>query len=90
MWVPGNPLARRAGIHEDLNEPRRYLRHELGDRYDAEYIDAFLGNCGPMVELFKQHTALKFVDGNGIPDIHGDVPGVRMALRMLRYFDTSN
>ncbi|MDC7817850.1 FAD-dependent oxidoreductase [Pseudomonas sp. BLCC-B112] len=75
MWVPGNPLARRAGIHENPQQPRTYLRHELGEGYDAGRIDAFLDNGPQMVAFFEQHTALQFVDGNGIPDIHGQVPG---------------
>ena len=75
MWVPGNPLARRAGIHEDPQQPRTYLKNELGERYDASRIDAFLDHCGPMVAFFEAHTALRFVDGNAIPDIHGQVPG---------------
>jgi len=75
MWVPGNPLAKRAGIHEDPEQPRTYLRHELGERYDAPMIDAFLDNGPNMVAFFEKHTALQFVDGNGIPDIHGDTPG---------------
>jgi len=76
MWVPGNPLARRAGIHEDPQQPRTYLRNELGERYDPERIDAFLDHAGRMVAFFEEHTALQFVDGNAIPDIHGHVPGV--------------
>lgn len=75
MWVPGNPLAQRAGIHEDPQQPRRYLKNELGERYDAARVDAFLDHCGPMVAFFEQHTALQFVDGNAIPDVHGKVPG---------------
>jgi succinate dehydrogenase/fumarate reductase flavoprotein subunit len=75
MWVPGNPLARRAGIEEDPQQPRTYLKNELGDRYDAALVDAFLDNCGPMVAFFEEHTALQFVDGNAIPVIHGHVPG---------------
>jgi succinate dehydrogenase/fumarate reductase flavoprotein subunit len=75
MWVPCNPLARRAGIHEDPQQARTYLKHELGERYDAERIDAFLDHCGAMVAFFEQHTALQFVDGNAIPDVHGRVPG---------------
>lgn len=75
MWVPGNPLARRAGISEAPEQPRTYLRQELGARYDAARIDAFLDHCGPMVAFFEQHTQLKFVDGNAIPDMHGWVPG---------------
>lgn len=75
MWVPGNPLARRAGINEDPQQPRTYLKNELGRRYEPERIDAFLDNCGPMVTFFEENTSLQFVDGNGIPDVHGSVKG---------------
>ena len=75
MWVPGNPLAKRAGIDEDPQQPRTYLRNELADRYDASRVDAFLDNAPRMVAFFEEHTELQFVDGNAIPDIHGNVPG---------------
>ncbi|MGX1021287.1 succinate dehydrogenase/fumarate reductase flavoprotein subunit [Pseudomonas sp. Y3 TE3536] len=74
-WVPRNPLARRAGIVEDIEQPRTYLRNELGTHYDAERVDAFLEACPHMVAFFEKHTALQFVDGNAIPDMHGDTPG---------------
>ncbi|WP_455924195.1 FAD-dependent oxidoreductase [Pseudomonas putida] len=74
-WVPGNPLAKRAGIHEDPQQPRTYLKNELGERYNAERVDAFLDNAPHMVAFFEKHTALQWVDGNGIPDVHGKVEG---------------
>ena len=74
MWVPLNPLAKRAGIEEDPEQVRTYLRHELGERYDPTKIDAFLKAGPKMVAFFEQHTALQFIDGNAIPDIHGDTP----------------
>ncbi|MEJ8826043.1 FAD-dependent oxidoreductase [Variovorax humicola] len=75
MWAPGNPLARRAGIHEDPQQPRTYLKNELGDRYDATRVDAFLDNAPEMVSFFEKNTALQFADGNAIPDVHGKVAG---------------
>lgn len=75
LWVPGNPLAKRAGIDEDPQQPRTYLRNELGDRYDASLIDAFLDNGPRMVAFFEERTALQFVDGNAIPDMHDHIPG---------------
>lgn len=75
LWVPGNPLAKRAGIDEDPQQPRIYLQHLLGTRYDAQRVDAFLDHCGPMVAFFEQHTDLQFVDGNAIPDMHAHLPG---------------
>ncbi len=74
-WVPCNPLARRAGIVEDRSAPRTYLEHELGERFNAPLIDAFLDAAPNMVSFFEKHTRLQFADGNGIADIHGDTPG---------------
>lgn len=75
MWVPCNPLAQRAGIVEDAELPRTYLKHELGERYEPALIDAFL-EAGPrMVSFFERHTSLQFADGNAIADIHGETPG---------------
>jgi succinate dehydrogenase/fumarate reductase flavoprotein subunit len=75
MWLPRNPLARRAGIHEDVAAPRAYLQHELGERFDAAIVDAFLDAAPRMVAFFEERTTLQFADGNGIADIHGDSPG---------------
>lgn len=71
MWLPGNPLARRAGIVEDPQQPRDYLQSELGAHYDAARVDAFLDHAPEMVAFFEQHTALQFADGHAIPDMHG-------------------
>ncbi|MBD8616457.1 FAD-dependent oxidoreductase [Pseudomonas putida] len=75
MWVPRNPLARRAGIDEDPALPRTYLQHELGMHFDPARVDAFLEAAPQMVAFFEEHTSLQFADGNGIADIHGDTPG---------------
>lgn len=74
-WVPRNPLAQRAGIHEDIEQPLTYLRHELGEHFDEARLRAYLDACPQMVAFFERHTALQFADGNGIPDMHGDTPG---------------
>lgn len=74
-WVPCNPLARRAGIIEDIEQPRTYLKHELGEQYDPAMVDAFLQAAPQMVAFFEHHTSLQFADGNAIADIHGDTPG---------------
>jgi succinate dehydrogenase/fumarate reductase flavoprotein subunit len=75
MWIPRNPLAQAAGIREDIEAPRSYLRHELGAQYDPARIDAFLRNGPRMVEFFRSRTALQFIDGNLVPDFHGGSPG---------------
>ena len=75
LWIPRNPLAVAAGICEDAEGPRTYLRHELGTRYDEARMEAFLTNGPRMVDFFHSQTSVRFVDGNVIPDFHGNSPG---------------
>ena len=77
LWIPRNPLAVAAGIREDADGPRTYLRHELGANYDEARVEAFLQNGPQMVEFFQRETAVQFVDGNAVPDFHGASPGAR-------------
>ncbi|MEY5100180.1 MAG: hypothetical protein RJA36_2899 [Pseudomonadota bacterium] len=74
MWIPRNPLAQQAGIAEDIEKPLSYLRHELGEKFSESRARAFLENGPRMVEFFRHHTALQFIDGNLIPDFHGHTP----------------
>ena len=71
MWIPRNPLALRAGIAESLEKPLSYLKSELGEFFDEKRVLAFLKNGPLMVRFFEEFTALKFIDGNSIPDFHG-------------------
>ncbi|QCI69296.1 FAD-dependent oxidoreductase [Phreatobacter stygius] len=83
LWIPRNPLARAAGIDEDPARPRDYLRHELGNRYDARFVDMFLAQGPRMVSFFTAHTALSFIAGNTIPDFHGGSPGAALGGRSV-------
>ncbi|WP_205172885.1 FAD-dependent oxidoreductase, partial [Burkholderia sp. LMG 13014] len=70
MWIPRNPLATRAGIREDIEVPRTYLKNELGAQFDTAKADALLERGPEMIDFFERHTAVRFVDGNRIPDFH--------------------
>lgn len=75
LWVPRNPVVVRAGIEEDAEAPRTYLRHILGNRYDAARVEAFL-EAGPrMIDFFERETAVRFLPGSAVPDFHGNAPG---------------
>ena len=50
-WTPGNPLAKAAGVNEDKETFRTYLRHRLGEDYQADKVDAFLEAVPHMVGL---------------------------------------
>ncbi|WP_298014338.1 FAD-dependent oxidoreductase [uncultured Castellaniella sp.] len=70
MWIPCNPLALRAGIRESVDQPLNYLRDELGPRFNEKKIAAYLEAGPKMVSFFESRTAVRFIDGNKIPDFH--------------------
>lgn len=75
MWAPRNLFAVADGVVEDRSAPRTYLEHRLGENFDAAKVDALLDGAPEMVEFFENQTALQFVPGTAIADIHGDTPG---------------
>ncbi len=87
MWLPRNPLACAAGINETLEPVREYLRSVIGPAADsaanAAALEAYLAHAPAVCEFHLQHTALRFIDGNTIPDFHGAAPGARTGGRSL-------
>lgn len=75
IFAPCNPLAQRAGVVEDVERPRTYLRGVLGAHFDASRVDAFLAAAPRMVAFFHDHTALQFESGTTIPDTYSGIPG---------------
>lgn len=74
LWIPRNPLAAEGGIDEPPEGPMQYLRSELGNRAGDPRLPVFLANGPEMVSFFREHTAVRWIDGNGIPDFH-ETPG---------------
>ena len=83
MWIPRNPLAVAAGIVEPIDEPHRYLQGIVGRHLDAQRAEAFLTYAPQMVQFHLDHTALRFVDGNAIPDFHGRAEAARTGGRSV-------
>src|SRR5260221_7051236 len=75
MWAPLNPLARRAGINEDPESPRTYLREVLGNNFDEARVTAFIEAAPRMVAFFETKTALQFEGGDMIADTYGNAAG---------------
>ncbi|KRE20818.1 FAD-binding dehydrogenase [Bosea sp. Root483D1] len=83
MWLPRNPLARAAGIDEGEETIRTYLRHELGEGYDEPFVTMLLEQGPRMVDFFRRESVVDFIDGNPIPDFHGNSPGAGTGGRSL-------
>ncbi|MGR3739114.1 MAG: FAD-dependent oxidoreductase [Limimaricola soesokkakensis] len=81
LWVPGNPLAREAGIAEAPGAPMRYLRSVMGPAADEDpRIARYLETAPEMVDWLRRHGAMEWIDGNSVPDfrdLDGAVAGGR-------------
>lgn len=77
MWVPGNPLARAAGIVEDPDAALAYLREVIAApgadprHFDEPRLRDYLAQAPQAIEFFARASPLAFIDGNAIPDFKG-------------------
>src|SRR3954447_16700663 len=56
LWIPGNPQAKQNGIQDSKDAVRTYLRHEAGNHYRPDVVDAFLEHGPEMLEFFGRET----------------------------------
>ena len=84
LWVPNNPVSRQDGIEDSAEEARRYLRHEAGNHFNAEAVDAFLEAGPKAVAFFDQETQVKFEPASAFSDYHPTAPGGRSGGRSIK------
>jgi succinate dehydrogenase/fumarate reductase flavoprotein subunit len=75
MWLPGNPVSKRAGVQDQPQQARVYLAHEAGNHFDSEKVDAFLEAIPEAVDFYESRTALVFDAAPEFSDYHPEAPG---------------
>src|SRR5262249_39479055 len=75
LWIPANHHEKAAGIADDTDKARRYLRVEAGNAFDADKVDAFLTQGPEMLEFFERETLAKFALAPAFPDYHAERDG---------------
>ncbi|WP_338665310.1 FAD-dependent oxidoreductase [Pararoseomonas sp. SCSIO 73927] len=84
LWVPNNPVSRRDGIEDTAEDARTYLRHEAGNHFNADAVDAFLAAGPEAVDFFDRETELKFEPASAFSDYHPTAPGGRSGGRSIK------
>jgi succinate dehydrogenase/fumarate reductase flavoprotein subunit len=87
IWIPCNPLMQAAGMIDNREAARRYLKCETGNRFNGELIDAFLDKGPEAIEFFHERTALKLSHRPFSPDYHSDAEGATEGGRALDAHD---
>jgi succinate dehydrogenase/fumarate reductase flavoprotein subunit len=75
LWIPGTSLAKAWGIVEMPDQARTYLRHEAGNSFDADRVDAFLAEGPEAIDFFTTRTSVRFDMPLTFPDYHAEAPG---------------
>ena len=74
IWIPGNPHYEAEGIKEDRAAVHTYMKAEAGNKYDADFIDAYLDHGPEMLRFMEKETEVKFVR-TLYPDYHPEQEG---------------
>ena len=88
VWIPLSRQARAAGIDDNADKVRLYLKLELGDYYRSDLIEAFLAAGPKALATLEENTEVKF-DVVNWPDYHANQQGAMTRGRSLqsRNFD---
>ncbi|WP_458094394.1 FAD-dependent oxidoreductase [Roseomonas sp. WA12] len=84
LWVPNNPVSQRDGVEDSVDSARTYLRHEAGNHFKADCVDAFLAAGPEAVDFFDRETAVKFEPASAFSDYHPTAPGGRSGGRSIK------
>ncbi|KAJ6468916.1 FAD binding domain-containing protein [Mycena sanguinolenta] len=92
LWLPTNPLAKAAGIHDDRESVMKYFEQAVGDVGPASSIvrrHAFVDNAAEMME-FLQSLGFRFLLAKEYPDYYPWLEGASPGGRSVEseFFDT--
>jgi 3-oxosteroid 1-dehydrogenase len=77
LWLPDNPVSRRAGVTDSRADALRYFAELVGHDHPSTSVPrvtAFLDAVEPMVE-FLESQGISFVHCEGYSDYYDDLPG---------------
>ncbi len=76
MWFPCNPVLRRAGVDDTLEDALEYYNAVVGDRTPAALREAYVRGGAPLIEYLEADEQLKFTLLPW-PDYFGAAPKAR-------------
>ena len=83
LWVPGNHVAREAGIEDSEEEAWKYMKGCVGDDVPDERLRAYLNESRAMVKYLCEHTHADFIPLDDYPDYYPDIEGSKPGGRAL-------
>lgn len=73
MWFPCNPVLKRAGVDDTVEDALTYYQSVVGDRTPKDIQEAFVRGGAPLVEYLEQDANIEFALLPW-PDYYGKAP----------------
>ncbi len=83
IWIPGNHLARAAGIEEPDGAARTYIGNLVGGGLRTDVLDAYLRAGPEMLRFLEERTEVRFMLLPHSPDWHPEFEGASQDGRLL-------
>jgi succinate dehydrogenase/fumarate reductase flavoprotein subunit len=83
VWIPANHKMREAGIEDDLERARSYLRSTVPGADGDATLQAFLARGDEAVRFLEAHTSVKLQPVPRYPDYYPECPGSTPGGRVL-------
>lgn len=83
IWAPGSHLSVQAGVPDDIEQARIFLKSVVGERGGEELREAFLASCADMVRDLDEKTTVKLNACLAHPDYVKNQPGEAFGGRAL-------
>jgi 3-oxosteroid 1-dehydrogenase len=77
MWFPCNPVLRRAGVDDTIDDALTYFHAVVGERTPRDLQDAYVNGGAHLIEYLEEDDAFAF-KVLPWPDYFGSVPGARL------------
>ncbi|WP_254923097.1 FAD-binding protein [Rhodococcus sp. OK302] len=77
VWFPCNPVLRRAGTDDTIEDALEYYHAVVGDRTPRELQDTYVRGGAPLIEYLEQDENLEF-EMRPWPDYFGKAPKARL------------
>ncbi|WP_405487171.1 FAD-binding protein [Nocardia sp. NBC_00511] len=77
VWFPVNPVLRRAGVDDTIEDALTYFRAVVGDRTPADLQETYVRRGSDVIEYLEQDEAFKF-QAFPWPDYFGRAPKARL------------
>lgn len=83
VWIPNNPLMKKAGINDSPNDALTYLSKITQEDVSEAKLKTYIKNAPKMIRFLMEHSGMTFLLCQEYPDYFPELPGALSGGRSL-------